>query len=61
MNERLDAILTLKQAAMDLSQACIEHLSRPPDDIAPLVTLYDHTMLRQPFAPIFSVLLGKLG
>lgn len=60
MDAQIRAARTLKQAARDLSAACVDSL-RIPQDIAPFARFYDHTMLEHDADIEMTVLLGKLS
>lgn len=49
-----------RQAAMNLSSACVEAL-RVPDNAAPLARVYDHTLLTQEASAEMTLLLRKLS
>lgn len=49
-----------KQAAMNLSAACVEAL-RVPDNVAPVARFYDRTILQQEASAEMTALIGKLS
>ena len=58
MCERLDAIRALKQAASELSDACMDHMG-VPETTQPMVKTFEHYAL-QPVPVDMEVLLGRI-
>lgn len=59
MCDRIDAVRAVRQAAHDLSRACLHHLDLPAP-IRPLVELYNKTV-SEPMPERFDELLAQLG
>lgn len=60
LDAQIRATQKRRQAAMNLSSACVEAL-RVPGNAAPITRLYDHTLLQQDADIEMSLLLGKLS
>lgn len=60
LDAQIRATQKRRQAAMNLSAACVEAL-RVPGKAAPIARLYDRTLLHQEADIEMSTLLGKLS
>jgi hypothetical protein len=59
LEAQIRAVRNMRQAAMNLSAACVENL-RIPADAAPLVKVYDKTILEQDASPEMTLLLRRI-
>lgn len=59
MDDQIEAVQAMKQAAMGLSDACLAHL-RVPGGVTPLTKLYDQYLLQERTPVDMTVLLGKI-